>query len=97
MRLGEADGGVGVADGKAGGGVGEDAVTDVGRAGDEMVLVERKSIGGVEAAKGGLIVELAEGAGEDGFVAVGSEVSGVAGVVEGGTEEVAASGGEVDR
>ena len=96
MRLGEARGGVGVADGEAGRGAGEDVVADVGGAGDEMVLIKREGVGGVETAEGGLVVEPAKGAGEDGFVAIGAEVSGVAGVVDGGAEEVAASGGQVD-
>jgi len=49
----------------------------------------------LEAAEGGEVVETFDCAGEDGFVAVGVEVAGVAGVVESGAEGVAASGGEV--
>ena len=61
-----------------------------------MVAVEREGVGGIEAAEGGEVVEVFEGAGEDGFVAVGVEVASVAGVVEDGSEFAAASGGEVD-
>ncbi len=96
MRAGEAGGGVGGSEGEAGGGVGEDAVADVGDSVGGVVAIERESVRGVEAAGGGEVVEGLECAGDDDFVAIGGEVAAVAGVVEHGTEGVAASGAEID-
>ncbi len=93
---GEADGGGGVAEGEASEGVGEDGVTDVRDAVDGVVLVERKGVGGVEAAEAGEEVELAVNPGGDAFVAIRVEVAGVAGVVEDRAGIGAVGGGEID-
>ena len=59
-----------------------------------MIAIERQRVGGVEAGEGGEVVELFVGAGEDGLVAPGMEVAGVAGVVEHGVQCCAARGGK---
>ena len=82
----QANGGVGASEGEAGCGVGDDAVADVRDAVCGVVLVEREGVGGVEAVEGSEVVEVSDGAGEDGFVAIGVEVARVACVVEGGTK-----------
>ncbi len=96
MRLRKPGGGVGVAEGEADGGISEGAIANVRHAGGGVVLVEWESVGGVEATEGGLIVEFFECAGEDGLVAIGVDISCVAGVIKGGPKKVTASGGEVD-
>ena len=98
MRAGEAGGGVGVAEGVAEPGVGDDAVADVGGFVGGVVLIAREGVGGVESAEGREVVEAFECAGDDGFVAIGVEVACVAGVDEGGKDEsgAAAGGGEID-